>query len=328
MMTLAEAAWQHYADHRPRCPISDLPTDECGCRRHHHHLPTVISAEALERLAGHPIPAVRMLRRREWNVPEPTRTVCTHRKDDLCGPCAKLLQGLLDDLPELVEQLTITLRKGHRFAPKGVMQGDTTRTEEAPIPWNPPAVRCLADIHRFQLAAPLNGRHWILTELSQLARRAHRIIDRPADREVTMCPACRAEITVKDRSLAVTCRALIVEDDPDSPEPEEGEQRRQRERVCTCAADWEQHRRDLLSVNQDAMLTMNQLILVFSEPGTPETRVRNRINYLIRRHGLPREEIEYPRWRDGKIVTEPQWVYRLGDVQDLQSQLARGRDAS
>lgn len=71
------------------------------------------------------------------------------------------------------------------------------------------------------------------------------------------------------------------------------------------------------------MLTMNQLILVSSEPGTPPDRVRNRINYLIRRHGLPREETQSPKWRGGKIVTEPQWVYRLGDVQDLQTQPTR-----
>ncbi len=307
------------------CELTDLPADQCSCPRHHHSLPTVISAAALERLAGHPLPSVRMIRRQEWNVPEPVRTVCTHRKDDLCGPCSKLLQGLLDDLPELVEQLTITLRKGHRFAPKGVMQGDTTRVDEAPIPWNPPAVRCLADIHRFQLAAPLNGRHWILTELSALARRAHRIIDRPADREVTMCPKCRAEIVVKDRSLAVTCRALIVDDDPDSPEPGDGEQRRQRERVCTYAASWEQHRRDLLQVNQDAMLTMNQLILVFSEPGMPTEKIRSHVRYLEKRHGLPREQVQMPYWRDGAVHTRDQWVYRLGDVQTLMATVRRER---
>lgn len=323
MMTLAEAAWQHYAEHRPRCTTTDLPAAECGCPRHHHSLPTVISAAALERLAGHPLPSVRMLRRREWCVPEPTRTVCTHRKDDLCGDCATLLEGLLDDLPEIVEQLTITLRKGHRFAPKGVMQGDTTRAEEAPIPWNPPAVRCLSDIHRFQLAAPLNSRHWILTELSSLARRAHRIIDRPQDREVTMCPKCRAEIVVMDRARTVTCRAVVVEDDPSAPEPREGEQRAQRERVCTYAASWEQHRKDLLQVNQDAMLTMKQLVGVFAEPGIPPEKIRSHVRYLEKRHGLPREQIRMPYWRDGELHTRDQWVYRLGDVQTLMATVRR-----
>lgn len=306
------------------CPISDLPTDQCGCHQHHRPAQTVISIAALERIAGHPLPQARLIRRDpRWKVPEPTRTVCTHRADDLCGDCDTLLRGLLADLPELVEQLTITLRKGHRFAPRGFRHGDKETPDEAPIPWNPPAVRCLADLHRFMLDAPLADRHWILTELSALARRAHRIIDRPTDREITICPECRTEIIVTDRARTVTCGATIVEDDPDTPEPAEGEQRPQRERVCRYAAGWEQHRKDLLTVNADAMLTMNQLVLVFSEPGTPPERVRNRINYLIRRHGLPREQIEFPEWNDGQLRSVTKWVYRIRDIEDLQAQLAR-----
>ncbi len=49
---------------------------------------------------------------------------------------------------------------------------------------------------------------------------------------------------------------------------------------------------------------------------------RNRINYLIRRHGLPREQIVKPAWEGDRLVTEPQWVYRLRDVRDLIARLA------
>ena len=328
-MTLAEAAWQHYADQqrRTRCATTDLPAAECGCRQHRHHRPLVITATHLERLAGRKLPEVRMIQRDpRWKVQEPKTVRCTHRRDDLCGDCETLLTAYLADLPMVIEQLEVALRKAHRFAPHGFRRGDTETPDEAPVPWNPSAVRCLADVHRFMLDAPLKDRHWILESLSKLTRRAHGIIDRPVDREITMCPKCREEIIVTNRNLAVTCGAKVVEDDPEAPEPEEGQQRQQRARICDYAASWEQHRKDLLQVNADAMLTLKDLVIVFADAGV---RIdRNRINYLIRRHGLPREEIQSPKWRAGKIVSEPQWVYRLGDVQDLQAQLAREKSAS
>lgn len=49
---------------------------------------------------------------------------------------------------------------------------------------------------------------------------------------------------------------------------------------------------------------------------------------MIRRHGLPREEIKRAKWKEGRIVTEPQWVYRLRDVRDMQAALARKEDSS
>lgn len=322
MVTLAEAAWQHYATQqlKTRCAATDLPISECGCPQHRRGGSPVISAAALERLAGRPLPEVRYRTREpEWRVPEPKATKCTHRHDDLCGDCSTLLDNLLYDLPEIVEQLTITLRKGYRFRPRGWRRGDTETPNEAPIPWNPSALRVLADLHELMRRRP-DDRHLQLFELSRLAKRAHAVIDRPVDREITMCPKCREEIVVTNRSLAVTCGAKIVEDDPDVPEA-------QRIRICDYAASWEQHRRDLLDVNADAMLTMKDLVNIFSGDSDSPNKVRNRINYLIRRHGLPREEIQSPKWRNGKIVTEPQWVYRLGDIQDLQNQLAR-REAS
>lgn len=310
------------------CELTDFPVDQCGCPHHHRPQPTVISITALERIAGHPLPAYRMQpRQKEWRIPEPKRTVCTHRKDDLCGDCETILAGLLYDLPELVEQLGYTLRKSQRFEVKGYRQRERETPDESPIPWSPAAARCLADLHRFMLDAPLHDRHWTLETLSGLARKAHGVIGRPRDREMTQCPRCRADIVVTDRSRTVTCSHLIVEDDPDAPEPKEGEQRRQRERVCDYAASWEQHRRDLLEVNADAMLTMRQLVDAFSEPNTPAERVRNRVRYLVARHGLPREQVEVlVGWADGKIRTRTEWVYRLGDVQDMMR--ATSREAS
>mgnify|MGYP000894051917 FL=1 len=321
-MTLAEAAWQHYADQqrRTRCATTDLPASECGCHQHRYHRPLVITAAHLERLAGRKLPEVRYLvREREWRVPEPKTVRCTHRRDDLCGDCSTLLTAYLADLPMVIEQLEGALRKAYRIAPHGFRRGDTETPDEAPVPWNPSAVRCLSDVHRFMLDAPLKDRHWILENLSGLARRAHRIIDRPVDREITMCPTCRAEIVVTNRSLAVTCGAKVVEDDPDAPKPEEGQQPAQRIRICDYAASWEQHRKDLLSVNLDAMLTMNELLIVLG--GAGEQINRDKINNLIRRHGLPREEIVTGQWRQGEVKTRSLWVYRLGDVMFLMAQI-------
>lgn len=301
------------------CPITDLPIAQCGCSQHHRPEATVFTASQLERLAGRPLPEVRYrIRETEWRVPEPQPARCDHRQDDLCGDCSKLVDNLLYDLPELVEQLTITLRKGHKFAPHGFRRGDTSTPDEAPIPWNPSAVRCLADVHEFMRRHPTD-RHLQLFELSRLARRAHRIIERPVDREMTLCPKCREEIIVTNRSRAVTCGAKVVEDDPDAPPPEDGQQRAQRIRICDYAASWEQHRKDLLSVNLDAMLTMNELLIVFGQAG--EKINRDKINNMIRRHGLPREEIVTGQWRQGEVKTRSLWVYRLGDVMFLMAQI-------
>lgn len=45
------------------CPITELPTNQCGCPTHHQAETTIISAAALERLAGRRMPEVRYRRR-------------------------------------------------------------------------------------------------------------------------------------------------------------------------------------------------------------------------------------------------------------------------
>ncbi len=295
------------------CEWSDLPPDQCG---HCAGLPSVVSIGVVEQVAQRRMPEVRV-RPREWHVPEPQAVKCDHRVDDLCGDCSKILDGLLADLPAVVAELVTAMRKGYRFTPHGWRKGDVETPDEAPIGWNPAAAGVLHDV-RFFMADPPTDRHLQLFELSRLIRRAHRVIDRPADREVTMCPECRGEIVVTNRSLAVTCGATIVENDPDA-KPVDGEPAPQRRRICTYAADWKQHRRDLLAVNQDAQLTMDDLLAVLSDAG--ENINRDKINNLVRRHGLPREEIRTAVWVDGRIDPRTKWVYRLGDVLFLLAQI-------
>lgn len=290
-----------------RCDTTGLYPDECGCAEHFTDRPTVISLAALERLAGHPLPAYRMRARDpHWKVPDPQRTVCDHRDDDLCGPCSTLLDQLLADLPDLVEQVGIAMRKAVRFPPHGHRRGDTETPDESPIPWNQAAALALGDLQRLIATGRHTSRHALLADLSRAARRAHRVIDRPRDRTFTMCPVCRTEL-------------VVPEADPDN-----------RQIVCTTngcsySASWDQHQSDLLDANGDAMLTMNDLVLVLTRAGEPMTR--DRINNMIRRHGLPREQISDPKWEDGKVVvTEPKWVYRLRDVRELAARIDTRKD--
>jgi len=303
------------------CDITGMYPDECGCPEHYADRPTVISIAALERLTHHPLPAYRMKRRDpRWRVEDPRTVRCTHRNDDLCGDCETILTNLLNDLPGVVEDLHLALRKAVRFTPHGFRRGDKETPDESPIPWNPSAAETLGDLNRIMLNGHLLDRHTLLEDLSKTIRRAHRVIDRPKDREFTLCPECREEIPVTSRKLAVQCFATIIEDDPDAPEPDDGEQRAQRTRQCDYAASWEQHQKDILQANEDALLTMSDLVLVLTRAGEPITR--DKVNNLIRRHGLPREQIQKAKWKEGKIVTDPQWVYRLRDVRELVAKLA------
>lgn len=282
----------------PLCTLTDLPVTQCACAQHHRAEATVVSIGALERLAGRPLPAYRARIRPPWRVPAPEATTCEHRRDDLCADCDRLLDGLLADLPHLVEELGFAMRKDVAFAPHGHRRGDIERPDEAAIPWNPAAARVLGEIHQLMADARGMSRRRMLARLSDLARHAHWIIDRPKDRVFTMCPICRAEIALDETGGTVAC-------------PTEG---------CTYSASWEQHQADLLDVNGDALLTAEEIRFVLSRNGEPITR--QRISYLVERHGLPRQEIVLPSWQQKRLVTRPQFVYQLRDVRDMQAELA------
>lgn len=325
-MTLAEAAWQHYADqHRarqPRCAVSEVPIVECACPAHHRPLPTVVSLAALEKLAGHPLPAYRARPRDpRWKVSAPEPTVCEHRRDDLCPDCDQLLDQLLTDVPGLVAELGTAMRKGARFAEHGWRAGDVEHPDEAVLPWNPAAASALTDLRHImtvwgndsrvvhasgEACAGPSDRRTLLQQLSKTAAYAHRVIDRPRDRTYTVCPRCRTDIPVpagNPDERTVLCHS-------------EG---------CHYTATWTQHLSDLLDLNGDAMLTADELRFVLTHNGEPITRFR--IRYLVAKHGLPREEISIPTWKDKRLVTEAHYAYRLRDVRELQARLDQPRTA-
>lgn len=295
-----------------RCHLTDLPTKECACEHHHHAEQTVVSITTLERLAGRPLPEYRARLRPPWRVPQPEATVCEHRRDDLCPTCDQLLDGLLTDLPHLVEELGFTARKDIRFPDRGWKRGDTETPDEAPLAWHPAAANLLADLHALMAghaqalrndqlqweAVNIRDRRALLQHLSRLAARAHRIIDRPRDRVFTMCPKCRTDIELRQRGDNVLC-----------PNPE-----------CDYTAAWAQHQTDLLDASGDVLLTMGELCAVLTSAGEPMSRAR--VEKMITRHGLPREPIGTPHWREGRVVvTEPRWAYRLRDVREIQAQI-------
>lgn len=278
------------------CPLTDLPVDQCGCDQHHRTETTVITIAALERLAGRPLPEFRVRHRNpEWQVPEPKRTTCEHRDDDLCGDCTTLLDGLLTDLPDLMEQLGIAMRKSVRFAPRGHRKGDQEHPDESPIPWNPSAAHALHDLERIVHTGRNLDRHQLLTELSTAMSRGHRVIDRPKDRLYTRCPLCKTDIWL-DETGSVYC--------PDT--------------VCGYTAPtWQRHQTDLLDANADAMLTATDLVVALATSDTEAKSIRNRIDYAVRHKGLPREQINRPNWDNGRVVTEAQWIYRVRDIRDM-----------
>lgn len=285
------------------CDTTDLPIGTCGCTLHHRPEATVVSIAALERLAGRPLPAYRMTYRDpRWKITNPEPTSCDHRNDGLCGDCETLLEGLLHDLPALVEQLGVAARKDVRFAPHGHRKGDQQHPDESPIPWSPAATRALDELLTIvrdpQLRDPARRRQ-VLTQLSRLAAKAHRILERPEDIDyVGPCPQCTADLWVV-RGELVTCKA------------------------CDYKASWIEHHQNALEARGDQMMTIHELTTTLKAAGEPITR--KRIEYLQDHHGLPREKRVVPHWQGQTVVTSEVWLYRLADVRELEARLKPNR---
>ena len=289
-----------HLDRGQLCDLTNMFPDECGCNEHYQDRPTVISVAALERLAGHSLPAYRVQRRDpRWKVVAPQPTICEHRRDGLCVHCEILLNQLLTDLPDLVDQLGIAMRKDVRFAPHGFRRGDKETPDEAPIPWSPAAARTLNELRRIMNDDTLRDhahRHQLLTRLSTAASKAHRIIERPKDTAfVGPCPQCGIDLWV-ERDHTVTCQA------------------------CNYHATWLAHQQATIDARGDQLMTMDDVVKTLNGVGEPITR--KRVEYLEKRYGLPREKHTVPHWQGQTITTSEVWMYRLKDVRELQAKLA------
>lgn len=239
-----------------------------------------------------------------WRVPVPELTVCDpdHRGKSraiLCVPCQQMLEDLTADVPEALRQLATHRRKGGKFPPRGWRKDDESNPDEAPIPFNPNAALAVQRITNALAEDNLQER---LVRLSDALRYTHRIIDRPADRVITMCPDCRTEFVVADTHQLIQCTA------------------------CAYSSPWDRHLLRLLDVLGGSLYTGREACELLSRAGEPLTK--SRLDYLVRRHGLPREERSKPSWSKGTIVTEAVWVYRLADIRDLQAQLTEAKASS
>ena len=248
---------------------------------------------------------------REWRNPNPTPNPCTHTTNNtLCPHCTAQLNLMLTDLPELLHQLGITTRKDHTFPPRGTLRTEPNRADEAPIPWNPAA----ANMHRRIRAIILDpatrdpaNRVWLHDTLAAYTTRAHELIDRPADRIFAgQCPTCGAALH-GERGQVVTCHNLT----PAGAE-------------CGYQATWDHHTAAQLEQRRDQWLPMRELVTCLMAAGhgrRDRQATKDRINYLVARHGLPREKRLIAHWAGQTIQTEEVWTYRPTDVLELETSL-------
>ena len=268
----------------------------------------VTTIGTLETITGRRLDAYRVLRRTEgpWKldrIPDDIGCPDRHGKPpgmQLCHACHNLLDGLLADTPELIAELATARRRSVKFVPGG---SDDT----AGIPWSEAASRCHRELTTLWANLANLDQPTQLTQLGHLHRQGRRIIDRPRDLiNLGNCPICGHEIrqerpTVTELEHAT---AVVTCGHPQASGP-----------ACPYRADWHDHQRQLLDQRADMLLTVGELVGVLTEAGEPASR--HRINYLVRKHGLPRERITRPHLRGQVIVTEQVWVHRLGDVRDM-----------
>ena len=286
------------------CEFNDMPTDVCGCPHHHASTGIVISQAAIESLTGTPHPELRPRQRATtWAAPQPSAEGCTHTADNtLCPACDDELQALLDDLPEILEQLSIAFRKGAIFPPRGWRLEDDENPDEAPLPWNDAAAGCwreLRDLTTHPYWRDPANRTALHARLTITTARAHRIIDRPIDRAYAgPCPQCRAPLHA-ERGHDVTCNNTD----------------------CDYRATWDDNQARQLDAQRNGLLPMRDLLTVLRQAGHPITE--NRVEYFVKHRGLPRERGIIPTWAGQTIVTREVWLYRVDDVLHLQYELDR-----
>ncbi|MBK8462397.1 MAG: hypothetical protein IPL36_05005 [Nigerium sp.] len=92
--------------------------------------------------------------------------------------------------------------------------------------------------------------------------------------------------------------------------------------LSVVAATWADHQHVILDQAADTPLTLGEFVGLLTEAGEPITR--RRIQTLVDRHGLPREQVVRWHQRGHDRVLAEVSVYRLRDVRHLQAQIDRG----
>lgn len=242
----------------------------------------------------------------------PAVVECDHGSAQLvCVDCLGALRGVLADVPALLEDLDVSIRRQVRF----VDHGTRFRVDdESPLPFDDRASRAKRSlVDAVEQLRVLAGGRGVLAELDRLAgvpgiweaardvaaaaRSAHRAIDAPeSDWYFGPCPDCSHDIygqraDESDRSARVACEA------------------------CSYSAHPIDLRQLQLDASEDRMLTVGELVGAITAAG--EVVTRKQIDGWIRRGGLPRERHARPRWVGGELDVKHVYVYRLGDVREL-----------
>lgn len=263
-----------------------------------------------------------------WNVPTPQVIDCQHPHGDdrpMCPDCLDQLQWMLGDIPALVEQLHVAIRRDTVFRARGIRRDHAntdTDGDTGPLLFNPAPSKAL---HRLMdaiayapghLSDPAGAsrvllRNWTAvlrwpdladwaTKVSAAVRHAHAVIDRPPDDwPHGNCPTCDTEIRGERHPDTIRCPR------------------------CTYTADPDTHRHNLITAADNRQMTVAELVAAFAHNGTPIPRQRldNWITNAVNRHGFPRERRVDPVWRNGRLdYSKEVWTYRLRDVRELVQQ--------
>jgi len=250
---------------------------------------------------------------------KPVALVCDHGHDDshhVCRECAGLFKAIVADVPQLVAELELALTKQTEFLNQGAPPPPPAAVDEAeadpdgPLPsleWSEGAAQALVALHQAFGGTPQYvARFWlddwaqvmrnpdvdkVMARVSAAAARGHRVIDRPPTLfEYGPCPKCGTPIR-QERVRAdehVHCGK------------------------CGYHATLTEHQVTQVNAAVEEWHTYSEIMAMLLVAGEPISK--SAFDNLINRDGLPRERQNRPRWRDGQLVRNEQWMYRLGDV--------------
>lgn len=136
----------------------------------------------------------------------------------ICHDCTAELATLLDELPKLMHELTLTLTGQQRFE----QQASSSKSSEQALPFNIAASYALAELHtqirrlierchaaHVHDSASIAAHEWAAETLHNLRRasaHATRVIDRPADRTFAgPCDECGRDLYAKPDATTVDC---------------------------------------------------------------------------------------------------------------------------
>lgn len=298
------------------CELTDLPVEWCGCKHHRQRRPTVVSISALEKLAGHPLPAYRAINLDAPNEPftasaRPLDRVdgqadhwCTccgryprSRDRWLCDWCAEQWVIDLRNVPPLADDLELAKTR------RSVMEEQPGKSADEPLPFDDRAARALRRLNRSLawIADALEVRiyPWQLDLLTRVLLDQHRDISRRQDAPDladTLRRAVRRGMAVIDRprptvylgACSVCGLALHAPDGVDTHK-------------CACGAIYV-----VATALAERRAAISEMLVTWPE--------------LIEASPAPRSTLY--RWRkEGKLRPANQWmgrpVYRYGDALDL-----------